>query len=347
MRIEQDIKLDYKDVLFKPKRSKLESRRDVDLARTFKFHYGNEWTGVPVMASNMDGVGTFAMAKVLQEHKMITVMRKHYTVDDWTKNAKGVKMKYLSVCTGTGVIWDPDAPDYATMKAVLAMYPDIKFITVDVANAYHENYADFIARVRDAYPDKTIIAGNVISAEMTEELIIKGADIVKCGIGPGSVCTTRTMTGVGVPQLSGIIECADAANGIGGHIIADGGCVYPGDVSKAFGAGAHFVMLGGMLAGHDESEGEVVDGKVQFYGMSSNAAMAVHGTRKDGYRGAEGKVVSLPHRGPVDPTVIEILGGLRSTCTYIGAKRIKDMPKCTTFVRCTQQVNQVFNPFNA
>jgi GMP reductase len=348
MRIEEDIKLDYKDVLFKPKRSKLESRRDVDLTRTFKFHNsGNEWTGVPIMSSNMDGVGTFAMAKVLQNHKMITVMRKHYTVDDWTKNAKGVKMKYLSVCTGTGVIWDPDAPDYATMKAVLAMYPDIKFITVDVANAYHENYADFIARLRDSYPDKTIIAGNVISAEMTEELIIKGADIVKCGIGPGSVCTTRTMTGVGVPQLSGIIECADAANGIGGHIIADGGCVFPGDVSKAFGAGAHFVMLGGMLAGHDESEGEVVDGKVQFYGMSSDAAMAVHGTRKDGYRGAEGKVVQLPHKGPVDQTVIEILGGIRSTCTYIGAKRIKDMPKCTTFVRCTQQVNQVFNSYNS
>ena len=348
MRIEQDIKLDYKDVLFKPKRSKLESRRDVDLTRTFKFHNsGNEWTGVPVMASNMDGVGTFAMAKVLQDHKMITVMRKHYTVDDWTKNAKGVKMKYLSGCTGTGIIWDPDAPDYATMKAVLAMYPDIKFITVDVANAYHENYADFIARLRDEYPDKTIIAGNVISAEMTEELIIKGADIVKCGIGPGSVCTTRTMTGVGVPQLSGIIECADAANGIGGHIIADGGCVFPGDVSKAFGAGAHFVMLGGMLAGHDESEGKVVNGKIQFYGMSSNAAMAVHGTRKDGYRGAEGKVGELPHKGPVDATVVEILGGLRSTATYIGAKRIKDMPKCTTFVRVTQQVNQVFNQYNA
>ena len=348
MRIEQDIKLDYKDVLFKPKRSKLESRRDVDLTRTFKFHNsGNEWTGVPVMASNMDGVGTFSMAKKFQDHKMITVMRKHYTVDDWTKNAKGVKMKYLSVCTGTGIIWDPDAPDYATMKAVLAMYPDIKFITVDVANAYHENYADFIARLRDEYPDKTIIAGNVISAEMTEELIIKGADIVKCGIGPGSVCTTRTMTGVGVPQLSGIIECADAANGIGGHIIADGGCVFPGDVSKAFGAGAHFVMLGGMLAGHDESEGKVVNGKIQFYGMSSNAAMAVHGTRKDGYRGAEGKVVELPHKGPVDATVVEILGGLRSTATYIGAKRIKDMPKCTTFVRVTQQVNQVFNQYNA
>jgi GMP reductase len=263
------------------------------------------------------------------------------------------------------------------MKAVLAMYPDIKFITVDVANAYHENYADFIARLRDQYPDKTIIAGNVITGEMTEELIIRGADIVKCGIGPGSVCTTRLMTGVGVPQLSGIIECSDAANGIGGHIIADGGCVYPGDVSKAFGAGAHFTMLGGMLAGHDEGGGAVtekyyktgewrknvhtlegietttwedaIDQRkfMQFYGMSSDAAMGKHGSRKDGYRGAEGKVVELPYRGPVEGTLTEILGGIRSTCTYIGAKRIKDMSKCTTFVRCTQQVNQVFNQYNA
>ena len=343
MRIEEDVKLDFKDVLFKPKRSKLESRRKVDLSRTFKFYNsGNEWSGIPIMSSNMDGVGTFKMAKVLQEHKMITVVRKHYTINDWKEYSQGVKMKYLSVCTGTGVIWDPDAQDYATMKAVLEMYPDIKFITVDVANAYHENYAEFISRVRDAYPDKTIIAGNVMSAEMVEELIMRGADIVKCGIGPGSVCTTRLMTGVGVPQLSGIIECADAANGIGGHIIADGGCVYPGDVSKAFGAGAHFVMLGGMLAGHAESEGEVVNGKVEFYGMSSDAAMSKHGTRKDGYRGAEGKVVSIPFKGDVQDTLTEILGGVRSTCTYIGAKRLKDMSKCTTFVRCTQQVNQVF-----
>jgi len=370
MRIEEDIKLDFKDVLFKPKRSKLESRRDVDLTRTFTFHNsGNQWTGIPIMSSNMDGVGTFEMAKVLQEHKMITVMRKHYSLDDWKEQSQGVKMKYISVCTGTGVIWDPDAKDYATMKAVLKMYPDIKFITVDVANAYHENYAEFIARLRDAYPDKTIIAGNVISAEMVEELIIRGADIVKCGIGPGSVCTTRLMTGVGVPQLSGIIECADAANGIGGHIIADGGCVYPGDVSKAFGAGAHFVMLGGMLAGHTEGGGDIITKHtatggafktdqgtyvahyaekrfVEFYGMSSDAAMATHGTRKDGYRGAEGKVVSIPFKGNVQDTLTEILGGIRSTCTYVGAKRLKDMSKCTTFVRCTQQVNQIFTPFD-
>jgi GMP reductase len=277
---------------------------------------------------------------------MITVLRKHYSLDDWkTAIGDGVKMKYLSVCTGTGVIWDKDAPDYATMKAVLKKYPDVPFICVDVANGYHENYADFIGRLRDQYPDKTIIAGNVITAEMTEELILKGADIVKCGIGPGSVCTTRLMTGVGVPQLSGIIECADAANGVGGHVIADGGCVYPGDVAKAFGAGAHFVMLGGMLAGHDESEGEIINGKVTFYGMSSDAAMAKHGRRKDGYRGAEGKVVQIPHKGSVDGTITEILGGVRSACTYIGAKRLKDMPKCATFVQVNNQVNNVYGKY--
>ena len=345
MRIEHDIKLDYSDVLFKPKRSKLESRRDVDLMRTFKFHNsGNEWTGVPIMSSNMDGVGTFSMAKVLQSHKMLTVIGKHNTFDDWKEAiGNGIKMKYISVCTGTGFIWDKEAADYNTMKQVLEAFPDIKFITVDVANAYHENFGEFIAQMRDTYPDKTLIAGNVVTAEMTEELIIRGADIVKVGIGPGSVCTTRLQTGVGVPQLSGVIECADAANGIGGHVIADGGCVYPGDVAKAFGAGAHFVMLGGMLAGHDESEGEVVDGKVQFYGMSSDAAMAKHGRRKDGYRGAEGKRVLLKDRGPVEPTVVEIIGGVRSTCTYIGAKRIKDMPKCATFVRVHNRVNTVYS----
>ena len=347
MRIEADIKLDYQDVLFKPKRSTLTSRKDVDLTRTFKFYNsGKEWSGTPIMASNMDGVGTFEMAKVLQDKKMITVLRKHYSLDDWkTAIGDGVKMKYLSVCTGTGVIWDKDAPDYATMKAVLEKYPDVPFICVDVANGYHENYADFIGRLRDQYPDKTIIAGNVITAEMTEELILKGADIVKCGIGPGSVCTTRLMTGVGVPQLSGIIECADAANGVGGHVIADGGCVYPGDVAKAFGAGAHFVMLGGMLAGHDESKGEIINGKVTFYGMSSDAAMAKHGRRKDGYRGAEGKVVQIPHKGSVDATITEILGGVRSACTYIGAKRLKDMPKCATFVQVNNQVNNVYGKY--
>ena len=370
MRIKPDVKLDYKDVLLEPKRSKLTTRKEVVMEREFTFlNSGKTFKGTPIMASNMDGVGTFEMAKVLQNHRMLTIMRKHYTLEDWDNAVgDGLRLKYVSICTGTGRIWSEDAQDYSVMREVLTKYPDIPFITIDVANGYHQNFVEFVAKVRDEFPDKTIIAGNVITPEMTEELIMRGADIVKCGIGPGSVCTTRLMTGVGVPQLSGIIECADAAHGVGGQVVADGGCVYPGDVAKGFSAGADFVMLGGMLAGHDEGGGNVITKHtanghayqldngtyvpyfeekqfIQFYGMSSDAAMSKHGSRKDGYRGAEGKLVSIPYKGPVEDTVTEILGGIRSACTYIGARRIKDMPKCTTFVQVNNQVNEVFNRY--
>jgi GMP reductase len=347
MRIESDLKLDYKDVLLKPKRSKLTSRKDVDMEREFKFlNSGKEFTGIPIIASSMDGVGTFSMAKILQNYKMLTVLRKHYEPEDWDNAvASGLDLSYVSICTGTNRIWDEDAPDFLTLKVVLEKYPEIPFITIDVANGYHENFVDFVAQMREEFPEQTIIAGNVITAEMTEELILRGADIVKCGIGPGSVCTTRLMTGVGIPQFSGIIECADAAHGVGGQVIADGGCVNPGDVAKAFGAGSDFVMLGGMLAGHEESEINILDGKMEFYGMSSDRAMEIHGARKDGYRGAEGKEIKIPYKGKVEDTMTEIIGGVRSACTYIGATKIKDMPKCATFVQVLQQENQVFNLF--
>ena len=340
MRIETEIKLDFSDVLLKPKRSTLPSRKDVELERDFSF-----WKGIPIMASNMDGVGTFSMARALQEYNMLTMIKKQYSFREWKIAMRGGSFQCLSniaVSTGTNVMWDNDAEDYKTMKLVLGEWPEIKFVCIDVANGYQQNFVDFVSRVREELPDKIIIAGNVITGEMAEQLIISGADIVKCGIGPGSVCTTRTMTGVGVPQLSGIIECADAAHGLGGHIIADGGCVVPGDVAKAFGAGADFVMLGGMLAFHDESETELVDGKYEFYGMSSNRARDIHGARKDGYKDVEGKVVKLESKGPVKNTVEEMLGGLRGTCAYIGAKRIKDMPKCATFVMVNNQYNKIY-----
>ena len=348
MRLDNEIKLDYKDVLLKPKRSTLSSRRDVKMTRTFTFrNSGETYECCPIVASNMDGVGTFSMAKVIQEYKMMTTITKTTTLDQWKQAVgNGIKLKYVSVCTGTNKLWTDDAEDYATMQQVLKSYPDVKFITIDVANGYHTNFSDFIARVREEYPDKTIIAGNVVTAEMTEELIIQGADIVKVGIGPGSVCTTRTMAGVGVPQFSAVMECADAANGVGGHIMADGGCNMPGDIAKAFGAGAHFVMLGGMLAGHNESEVKVKDGKREFYGMSSDRAREVHGKRKDGYRGNEGRSVVLPDRGPVKETIEDLLGGVRSSCTYIGARRLKDIPKCASFVRCNQPLNTVFETYD-
>ena len=347
MRINYDAKLNFEDVLLQPKRSTLSSRKDVDMTRNFTFrNSGKQMNFLPIFASNMDGVGTFSMAKVLQEYKMMTVITKTTSIDEWRKAVgNGVRLQSVSVCTGTNVMWDKDAKDWKTMQDVLKSFPDVKMITIDVANAYHQNMVDFIKKVRDEYPTKIIVAGNVVTPEMTEELIINGADVVKIGIGPGSVCTTRTMTGVGVPQFSAILDCADAANGVDGHIMADGGCVYPGDIAKAFGGGAHMVMIGGMLAGHDESEQPVMDGKIEFYGMSSDRAREKHGKRKDGYRGNEGRLISLPYRGPVQNTVEDILGGVRSACTYIGARRLKDMPKCASFVTTNNVINRVYERY--
>lgn len=230
----------------------------------------------------------------------------------------------------------------------MSLNSNLKFICIDVANGYSEYFSEFVKQTREAYPDKVIIAGNVVTGEMTEELLLSGADIVKVGIGPGSVCTTRLKTGVGYPQLSAIIECADAAHGLGGQIISDGGCAIPGDIAKAFGAGADFIMLGGMLAGHDESGGEVIEkaGKkfMKFYGMSSSTAMEKHAGGVAEYRASEGKTVEIPHRGQVENTLKDILGGLRSTCTYVGASRLKELTKRTTFIRVSEQENRVYNP---
>jgi GMP reductase len=337
LRIEEDIKLDFKDVLIRPKRSTLSSRREVDLNRTYRFkHSDAEWTGVPIMASNMDGVGTVEMAKELFSHSMFTCLVKSYSEDDLFDLAGAYSGNCFAISTGTS------ERDFQRLSRIINAYPEVKFICVDVANGYSEHFGDCIEEIREAWPDKTIIAGNVVTADMTQELVLRGADIVKVGIGPGSVCTTRVQTGVGYPQLSAIIECADAAHGLGAHIIADGGCTCPGDVAKAFGAGADFVMLGGMLAGHDEGGGEIKDGLVTFYGMSSDTAMTKHHGGVAEYRSSEGRTVEVKYKGPIKNTVLDLLGGLRSTCTYVGAPSLKQLSKCTTFIRVNRQINDVF-----
>lgn len=344
MRIEEDIKLDFKDVLIRPKRSTLKSRKDVDITREFTFKWSQKtYTGVPIIAANMDGVGTFSMAKAFLENdsKMSVALHKHYPLESLT--AFFSDNDPASAWYSIGMV----QADQDKLMEFLKLNPNvIEKICVDVANGYSEHFVDFVKRVRDQVPDLTIMAGNVVTGEMVEELILSGVDVVKVGIGPGSVCTTRKMTGVGYPQLSAIIECADAAHGLGGHICADGGCTVPGDIAKAFGAGADFIMLGGMLAGHDQSEQEVVeiDGKkfVQFYGMSSDTAMTKHKGGVAEYRASEGKTVRIPYRGDINGTLQDILGGVRSACTYVGAERLKELHKRTTFVRVTQQINNIF-----
>jgi GMP reductase len=367
MRIDQDIKLDYKDVLIRPKRSTLQSRSQVRLDRKFTFRHSNhDYEGVPIMASNMDGVGTFAMADKLAEGGIFTCLVKTYSQEEIALYfTEGIKERTENVAMSIGTSWE----DFDKLSAVVTTVGDaLRYVCMDIANGYSDHFAQHVKKVRHAFPNLVIIAGNVVTGEMTEELILAGADIVKVGIGPGSVCTTRIQTGVGYPQLSAVIECADAAHGLGGHIIADGGCTCPGDVAKAFAGGADFVMLGGMLAGHDEGGGEVIEkfyettelvyeiGShldkhtkkvetkqfVQFYGMSSDAANTKHfGGLKD-YRSSEGREVLVPYRGEVARTIQDLLGGLRSTCTYAGAMKLKQLSKCTTFVRCTQQFNAVY-----
>lgn len=337
MRIEDEIKLDFKDVLIRPKRSTLSSRKEVALIKWYKFkHSGYEYKGIPIMAANMDGVGTIQMANALGQHRMFTCLVKNISTEYLDTTLQDISSDCVAISTGTS-----DA-DYNNLCKILEQYSKLQFICIDVANGYSEHFGDFVEKVRNNWANKTIIAGNVVTADMTQELILRGADIVKVGIGPGSVCTTRVQTGVGYPQLSAIIECADAAHGLGGHIIADGGCTCPGDVAKAFGAGADFVMLGGMFAGHDEGGGTIENGRVIFYGMSSDTAMEKHHGGVAEYRSSEGRTVEIPYKGQVKNTVLDILGGLRSTCTYVGASNLKQLPKCTTFIRVNRQINDVY-----
>ena len=384
MRIDQDVKLDYKDVLIRPKRSTLSSRKQVQLDRGFNFrnytpyvatdvlpdgypsgpHVEEHYRGVPIMASNMDGVGTFEIADKLAEGDIFTCLVKTYSLEELVSY---FDVTFPERTANVAMSIGTSKEDFAKLSAVIgAVSTRLKYVCMDIANGYSDHFAQHVRKVRSAFPNIVIIAGNVVTGEMTEELILAGADIVKVGIGPGSVCTTRIQTGVGYPQLSAVIECADAAHGLGGHIIADGGCTCPGDVAKAFAAGADFVMLGGMLAGHDEGGGEVItkyystgehffmskDNSYQpvienkkfvaFYGMSSDAANTKHfGGLKD-YRSSEGREVLVPYRGSVGITIQDLTGGLRSTCTYAGALKLKQLSKCTTFVRCTQQFNAVY-----
>ncbi|MCH3885286.1 GMP reductase [Tenacibaculum aquimarinum] len=345
MRIENEIKLGFKDVMIRPKRSTLKSRKQVNLEREFTFlHTGKVWKGVPIIAANMDTVGTFEMAEALADKCLFTAIHKHYSLEEWqnfAKNASEKTLKSIAVSTGTG---KDDAEKTAT---ILKQFPQIDFICIDVANGYSEHFVSFVKEMRSNHPDKVILAGNVVTGEMVEELLLAGADIIKVGIGPGSVCTTRVKTGVGYPQLSAIIECADAAHGLGGQIISDGGCKTPGDIAKAFGGGADFVMLGGMLAGHTQSGGDLVEKNGEkykiFYGMSSETAMHKHVGGVAEYRASEGKTVEILYRGDVKHTIQDILGGVRSTCTYVGASRLKELTKRTTFIRVQEQENQVYS----
>jgi GMP reductase len=343
MKILDDIKLDFSDVLLLPRISEYSSRSEVILERKFRFKYSPlEWTGIPIMISNMDTTGTIEMASRLQNHKIITCLHKYYK---WNDIPLDLNRDYYAVTCGM------NANDIENLDEIMVKI-NPKFICLDVANGYMNKFIDICKTVRDKYPEKIIIAGNVCTSEGVLNLVMNGkVDIVKIGLGNGSCCTTRKQTGVGMPQLSAVIECSNTAHGIDAHIISDGGLQVIGDFSKAYAGGADFTMSGSMFAAHEESGGELITESDKncvkktykiFYGMSSTTAMNkyVGGVAK--YRSSEGKTVKLEFRGPVENTVLEILGGIRSCMTYLGAKKLKDIPKCATFIRVNNQLNQLY-----
>jgi len=413
MRIIEDTKLDFSDVLIVPKRSSLTSRKEVSLEREFTFLNSNQlYKGTPIIASNMDQTGTIEMADALDKFNIATALHKHYSKKDLITYF--TQSENLDTFYSMGISDD----DYKKFKNVYTNTDkQIRYLSVDVANGYTKQFEQFIFKMRKEFPDITIMAGSVVTPEMTEQLLNAGADIIRIGIGSGSVCITRKVAGVGYGQLSAIIESADAAHGLKGLVCSDGGCQMPGDVAKAFGAGADFVMLGGMFAGHEECNGEVVGGsaklkpisnmptvfnkdwaryeiydyndkiittitddvyntmrilcsinkdggtkchhplvkkypmlfsidytdtKMKFYGMSSKTAMEKYSGGVAEYRASEGKEVLIPYRGKVENTVQEILGGVRSCCTYVGAKKLKELSKRTTFIKINNQYNRIF-----
>ncbi len=345
MKIEQDVKLDFDDVLIKPKRSESPSRSAVTLEREFHFKYSphtKKW--FPIVSANMDTTGSFEMGKALWPENTLVALHKFYLpsqLESYFNNAYSTNTFY------TLGINSEDFKKFQTFTEYHKGPPEL--ICIDVANGYTKYFVNFCAKIRELAPMSVIMAGNVCTPEMTQEIIINGkADIVKIGIGPGSVCTTRMVTGVGYPQLSAIAECADVAHGLEAHICADGGMDREDKICKAFGAGADFCMLGGMLAGTDECEGEWtaehVDisekpyklyGKrfLKYHGMSSEQAMDLHSGGMADYKAAEGIEIIVPAKGPAAKIIQKIKGSLRSSCTLIGANSLKDHPKCCTFIR--------------
>ena len=345
MRIEDDIKLDYSDVLIRPKRSTMESRKQVNIERTFSFYHSPKTrTGMPIMSANMASCGTFEIARILSKYKIITTFHKYYTVEEYQEFfATFNNPDYVCYTLG---IREKDLNQLEQMiEKDLMKY--FSFICLDVPNGYLERFKEVVKLIRKKCPEHIIIAGNVVTNEMTEELILAGADIVKVGIGPGSACTTRKMTGVGYPQLSAIIECADAAHGLANQqwywlVIADGWQQHPSCVAKAFCAGGDFNMFGSMFSGYAENPGETVEKngkKYKYYiGSSSNKAMKENYGKKDAHRASEWRETLIPIKWSIHDFIGDLFGSLRSTGTYIGARTLKEFPKRTTFIKVNRQL---------
>jgi len=339
MIVNYEPKFDYCDVLIVPKISEVKSRKDVSLEVSTKFKCGREWSGVPIMAANMTTIGTHTMALALSEYKMVTCLKKGGDYYTHFATSYPDKEKYVSLSLGL------DAESKLFVDA--ASINDPTFICLDVANGYMKEFHHFTKKVRDKWPTSILIAGNVVTPEGVEALSLAGADLVKVGIGSGSMCLTRRVAGVGYPQLSAVLECAPIAEALGIGIVSDGGIIHPGDFAKAYIAGSAFVMAGGMFSGHDECGGELKHGehgemKMIHYGMSSKTANEKYNGGLSDYRASEGRTVEVSYKGPVKNTIQDIFGGLRSACSYVGAFNLPELYSHGTLIKVNRTINNIF-----
>ena len=339
MIVNYESKLDYNDVLIVPSISDVKSRKDVSLEVETTFKCGTTWKGVPIMASNMSTVGTHKMAEVLSEYKMLTCLRKGANYYSAFINLHPEKEQYVSLTLGL----DSESKLFVDTSNI----KDPTFICLDVANGYMKEFHNFTRKVREKWPKSILIAGNVVTPEGVEALSTAGADLVKVGIGSGSMCLTRRVAGVGYPQLSAVLECVETAEAYGIGIVADGGINYPGDFAKAFVAGSAFVMAGGMFTGHDECGGEIrhkEHGELTMlhYGMSSRTANEKYSGGLSDYRASEGRTVEVPYRGSVRNTVQEIFGGIRSACSYVGAFDLPSLYSNGKLIKVNRTINSIF-----
>jgi GMP reductase len=370
MIINNETKLDFSDVLIVPQRSTLNSRSEILLERTFHFYHSPRiWKGIPIICANMSFC-SFDMAKELANHKMIACLHKYHSLDELSNyfNSNPQNINYTFVSIGYK---KSDLNHLLELKNKINIQPNI---CIDVPNGHMDAFVKYCKKVRENFPESIIIAGNVTNTSSTQELIIYGGvDIVKIGIGGGSACTTRFLTGCGVPQLSCCLENSYIAHGLQngekklGLVCSDGGHKTVGDVCKALCAGSDFVMLGGYFAGTESCNGEWTfehkaylnkDNKYKdinwwqpnspgyetekrktkftYYGMSTHHSQQLYEDNIKHYRASEGTKITVEYKGTVDRVIQELLGGIRSCCCYIGADTIKNMNKCAEFCRVSK-----------
>ena len=334
-KVETELLLDFNDVLIKPKVS------DITLTRA-DVNINIPWASTeatPIVIANMMSTGTYKIAKIASKEKVLTFLSKEYTIEEHRKHLPSIDQRYIAISSGVR------EKDLIKTLSILEEFPDIPAVNVDIANVYAniQGMWETVSEIRNRFPNIIIIAGNIATPEPIADLVDAGANYIKVGVGSGAACKTRSEVGIGIPQLSAIMDCHHHARSYGVKIISDGGCVTAGDVSKAIAAGAELVMIAGMVSHCEECDNIIdINGDkfVSFYGLGSDKMYSIKKPDQAEYRPNEGRDLMIPVTGSIVEVIKQIKGALRSTCTYVGAPSINALYNKSVFVRVNNTINR-------